>query len=98
MLLRDPRAPDDVDGRPDDYVAVQGDLVAVEDGTFEHPAIDEAWAREYADRQGVDYEQVVVDAGYPTNDDGEPLCTGKDEGQCSRVVDEPGGTCWQHDD
>jgi hypothetical protein len=61
MQLRDPRAPDDVDGRPDDYVSVQGDLVAVgDDGTFSHEAIDEAWARDYADRKGVAYEQVVV--------------------------------------
>jgi len=33
----------------------------------------------------------------PTNDDGEPLCVGKDDGQCSRTVDEPGETCWQHE-
>ena len=33
---------------------------------------------------------------YPTNDDGEPLCTGMDDGQCSRTVAEPGGTCFQH--
>jgi len=35
--------------------------------------------------------------GHPTNDDGDPLCVGQDDGQCSRVVDEPGGTCWQHE-
>lgn len=32
----------------------------------------------------------------PTNEEGEPLCVGKDDGQCSRVVDEPNGLCWQH--
>lgn len=41
------------------------------------------------DTEGVD--------DYPTNDDGEPLCTGKEDGQCNRTVDEPGGICWQHD-
>lgn len=64
MRLRDPRAPADVDGRPDDYVDVKGDLVAVDDdGTFEHPAIDETWARAYAGREGVPYGTVVVDKG-----------------------------------
>lgn len=63
MLLRDPRAPTDADGRPDGWVDVKGDLVAVDsDGTFEHPAIDEQWAREYAERQGATYNEVVVDA------------------------------------
>lgn len=35
---------------------------------------------------------------YPTNEDGEPLCVGKEDGQCSRVVEEADGTCWQHDE
>lgn len=35
---------------------------------------------------------------YPTNDDGDPLCTGKDDGQCGNTVDELGGTCWHHGD
>lgn len=33
---------------------------------------------------------------YPTNEDGEPLCDGKDDGQCNRVVKIPGTSCWQH--
>jgi len=33
---------------------------------------------------------------YPTNDEGKPLCVGKEEGQCERTVDEPNGVCWQH--
>lgn len=33
---------------------------------------------------------------HPTNEDGEPLCVGMDDGQCSRVVDEPNSVCWQH--
>jgi hypothetical protein len=62
MRCRDPRADAEADGYADDYVEVQGDLVAVDDaGEFTHPAITEAWARDYADRQGVDYERVVVD-------------------------------------
>lgn len=63
MLCRDPRAPADADGRPDDYVDVKGDLVAVDsDGTFEHEAIDEQWARAYAERQGATYSEVVVES------------------------------------
>lgn len=63
MQLRDPRASAAVDGRPDSYVDVTGNLVAIaDDGTFEHAAIDEQWARAYAERQGVAYETVVVDA------------------------------------
>lgn len=43
-------------------------------------------------------EQGESEAGedYPTNGDGEPLCVGKEDGQCSRTVDESGGVCWQH--
>lgn len=33
---------------------------------------------------------------YPVSEDGEPLCVGKEGGQCSRVVEEPGSVCWQH--
>jgi len=63
-----------------------------------------------ADRLAAHYHylSVVEDSGsgvtstdsnqeYPTNDDGEPLCTGKDDGQCGRTVDEPFGECWQHE-
>lgn len=106
MKLRDPKARDDVAGRPDGYVEVSGDLVPVDgDGTFSHPSITREWAARYAEREGVDVSVVLVgespeDAtdAYPTNEDGDPLCVGKDDGQCSRVVDSPGGTCWQHGD
>jgi len=36
------------------------------------------------------------DPDYPTNEDDDPLCTGKDDGQCGNTVDELGGTCWHH--
>jgi len=35
-------------------------------------------------------------AEHPTNDAGDPLCVGKESGQCNRTVGEPGDTCWQH--
>lgn len=41
-------------------------------------------------------ESDTTDSDHPTNDEGEPLCVGKEDGQCSRVVEEPGRTCWQH--
>jgi hypothetical protein len=47
------------------------------------------------DASGVTHESS---SEYPTNDNGEPLCVGKDSGQCGRTVDEPGGECWQHQD
>jgi len=40
--------------------------------------------------------QPPASSSYNTNDEDEPLCNGKDDGQCSRVVDEPGDACWQH--
>lgn len=43
-------------------------------------------------------ESGSQDGDYPTNDEGEPLCTGKADGQCSRTVDDPGGVCWQHEE
>ena len=89
MRCRDPRADADADGYADDYVEVAGDLVAVDDsGEFEHPAITEAWARDYADRQGVDYERVVVDSG-------EEICGTEmsDGSECERPADE----CPYHD-
>jgi hypothetical protein len=68
---------------------------------------DESVAREMAEHRRI--ELVEVDetptpepaqtgdnSEYPTNDDGEPLCDGKEDGQCSRTVDELGGSCWQH--
>lgn len=62
MKLRDPRAPQDKDGRPDSAVYVKGDRVAVEsDGTFEHPAIDEQWAEGYAERNGATLSEVVIE-------------------------------------
>lgn len=47
-------------------------------------------------RLEADNEGVREVSDYPTNEAGEPLCVGKDDGQCSRVVDEPGSVCWQH--
>lgn len=60
-----------------------------------------------AERLTAEYHYLSVqDAGsgvtqeteveYPTDESGEPLCVGKDEGQCGRVVDDPGDSCWQH--
>jgi len=56
---------------------------------------------ETAERLKANFSGIVITEtesvpDFPTNEDGEPLCVGKEEGQCSRVVDEPGGTCWQH--
>jgi len=56
---------------------------------------------EVAERLKANYAGVVITEtesvpNHPTNDDGEPLCVGKDNGQCGRVVDVPGETCWQH--
>jgi len=41
-------------------------------------------------------EVVEDEPAQPTNEDGDPLCVGKEDGQCNRVVEEPGDTCWQH--
>lgn len=61
MRLQDPKSREDVDGRPDGYVDVDGDLVEVDDsGEFEHDTITEAWAAEYAEREGVDVSVVLV--------------------------------------
>jgi len=40
--------------------------------------------------------KTPASSSYNTNEEGEPLCNGKDGGQCGRVVDEPGNACWQH--
>ena len=62
MQLRDPRAPVDKDGRPDSAVYVKGDRVEVEaDGTFEHPAIDRAWAEGYAERNDATLSEVLLE-------------------------------------
>jgi len=45
-----------------------------------------------------DEEDTDEEPDYPTNDEGEPLCVGKEDGQCGNTVDEPGGTCWHHSD
>lgn len=99
MKLRDPKARDSVDGRPDGYVDVGGDLVPVaDDGTFSHDAITREWAEAYARREGVSVSTVLVDEPDTTATDGDsgtPTCAGKD-GECSREVDTPGDTCWQH--
>lgn len=39
----------------------------------------------------------AAEPDHPTNDEGEPLCVGKDDGQCSRTVEDPGEVCWQHE-
>jgi hypothetical protein len=44
-----------------------------------------------------DGHQPTSTDDHPTNDDGEPLCTGKEDGQCSRTVETPGDACWQHE-
>lgn len=61
MRLRDPKASDERDGRPDSVVYVSGNAVMVDgDGVFSHPAIDEQWARGYAERNGYDLGDVLV--------------------------------------
>lgn len=51
-----------------------------------------------ADGSESDDEAEEQPHGYPHNDDGEPLCVGTTGSgdPCSRVVDEPGGYCYQH--
>jgi hypothetical protein len=67
--------------------------------TGETIQLDSDIKREVAKRLTSNYVYLSLASSedtHPTNDDGEPLCVGKDEGQCSRVVDTPGGRCWQH--
>lgn len=70
---------------------------AGEYGDYEPPMLtvaEKAVAEDLAELHNV--ELVEEQPDYPTNDDGEPLCVGKEDGQCSRTVDEPGSVCWQH--
>lgn len=60
MKLRDPKARDSVDGRPDGRVDVGGTLVPVDgDGYFEHAEITREWAEQYAEREGVSVSTVL---------------------------------------
>lgn len=99
MRLRDPRAPRDKDGRPDGAVDVNGDLVPVEsDGTFAHPAIDEAWAEAYAERNDATLAEVVIerdegDANAPPDADPEAMI---DRGECPWCSDYAGDHVGQH--
>jgi hypothetical protein len=99
MKLRDPKARDSVDGRPDGRVDVGGTLVPVDgDGYFEHAEITREWAEQYARREGVSVATVLPKEREETpsdSSDGSPTCAGKD-GECSREVDELGAYCWQH--
>lgn len=79
----------------------KGEEYRIEDGIIEVDDIE--LAREMAQHRRLELVDVdktptpdAEETGFPTNEDGEPLCVGKEDGQCSRVVDEPGGTCWQH--
>jgi len=82
-----------------------GDSWTVEDGFF--TVEDEGLALELVESytkirrveddsnpKGSTAEDTTPD--YPTNDEGEPLCVGKEDGQCGRTVDTLGGSCWQH--
>lgn len=91
-LITDPETGDEID--------VQ-DTFEVEKEVFDrlkanYPGIEVvALPSEPPDSEGED-APVESDNDHPTNEEGEPLCVGKDDGQCSRVVEEPGGRCWQH--
>lgn len=92
MRLRDPRSPVDTDGRPDGYVEVQGDLVPVEsDGCFEHPAIDEAWAEAYAERNDATLSEVLINSD--GGGDGEICGTEMSDGS---VCERDPGECPYH--
>lgn len=95
MKLRDPKARDDVDGRPDGYVDVSGDLVPVEDGTFSHDAITREWAARYAEREGVDVSVVLVgESAQGATESSTEICgaTMSDGSTCER----PAGECPYH--
>jgi len=73
-----------------------GELVQLTDTVS--PAVADRLTREYHYLSVVDGSDsgVTTEAEYPTDDDGNPLCVGKESGQCGRTVDELGGECWQH--
>lgn len=101
MRLKDPKAREDVDGRPDGYVDVGGDLVPVEGGEFEHPAITREWAERYAEREGVDVGVVLVDEpadGPADGSEGNPDTIGEaiDRGECPWCDDYEGDHVGQH--
>lgn len=106
MRLKDPKSREDVDGRPDGYVDVSGDLVEVDDsGEFAHEAITREWAERYAEREGVDVGVVLV--GESTQDapeDADEICGFEkdDGGRCQRSPgwgrDVDTGPCKDHVD
>jgi hypothetical protein len=88
MRLRDPKADPERDGRPDSAVFVAGERVPIaDDGTFEHPVIDRAWAEGYAERNGFDVDAVLVSHG---EDEETDICgaTMSDGSTCERPADE----------
>lgn len=88
MKLRDPKARNGVDGRPDGYVEVHGDLVPVESGEFSHPEITREWAEQYAEREGVSVSTVLVDEATEDATGGVCGATMSDGSTCERPADE----------
>jgi len=79
------------DNRGEDFPEPDGELVEVLTYKVDRMTVLTRVEDRLDDAVAVEPEEV------PTNDEGEPLCVGKDDGQCSRTVDEPGEVCWQHE-
>lgn len=78
--------------------AIDGGVIEVDDAETAAALVDRHRRLSWADGPPESDANPGVEADdHPSNDDGEPLCTGKADGQCSRTVDDPGGTCWQHE-
>jgi hypothetical protein len=78
-----PRAIDDALATPPSAVTVGGETVRVTDGTFH---AEESAVRPLADAYGVALSELRVTDTYNCGVNG-----------CSREVDAPDATCWQHD-
>jgi len=85
---RHPRALEGIPGQPPGAVTLGGTNVAVSDGTFatEDARSVETLARAY----DVPVSELRTDSG-----ESEPTCG---VNGCSREVDTPDETCWQHSD
>lgn len=84
MRVRHPTAAADT-GVVDDVVYVDGDAVTIDDeGCFEAP---EAWCEAFAERYDTELDSLRVADTHDCGVNG-----------CSRDVDSPEATCWQHED
>lgn len=74
----------------------RGTSYPVESGVFTVKDGDVAAAIVHEHHNVTRLDDVPPKDEYPTNEEGEYLCVGKESGQCGRTVDEAGGKCWQH--